>query len=144
MLCDTGKLRSADAKVCSITCFEYALDDQIYFDVDGQLKNEFASVTEFVSVRATIAQRKITKFLKSHENTQHALQNARWQQTPMLTMPVPGNQMYVYHLNNNEKVFCPIKMTLAKCNVCTGTTVSADTYLISYLFLIVNTRQCNP
>jgi len=48
-------------------------------------------------------------------------------------------QMYVLHLNNDANIFCPMKMTLAKYNVSTGTTVLANSDLILCLFSIINT-----
>ena len=47
MLCVTGKWLLSAAKVRSIECFKCALNDPIYFDVDGKLKIQFASVTVF-------------------------------------------------------------------------------------------------
>ena len=38
MLCVTGKWLSADAKVCSIKCFDCAVNDPSYLDVDGKFK----------------------------------------------------------------------------------------------------------
>ena len=62
----------------------------------------------------------------------------------MMTMPFLDAQIYVSHLNNDAKVFCPMKITLAKCNVSTGTTVLTISDLISVLFLIVYTRSGYP
>ena len=52
MLCATGKWPSLAAKVHSIDCFECALNDPIYLDVDGKLEIQFASVTDLFSVHA--------------------------------------------------------------------------------------------
>ena len=52
MLCVTGKWLSSAAKVRSIECFECALNDPIYLDVDGKLEIQFASVTDLFSVHA--------------------------------------------------------------------------------------------
>ena len=52
MLGVTGKWLSSAAEVRSIKCFECALNDPIYFDVDGKLEIQFASVTDLFSVHA--------------------------------------------------------------------------------------------
>ena len=52
MLCVTGKWLSSAAKVRSIECFECALNDPIYLDVDGKLEIQFANVTDLFSVHA--------------------------------------------------------------------------------------------